>query len=199
MSISALEKLLMFTKMIVVQRGKIFYRVGDRPDGVYLIKEGAFELTAPAPISQHEEDNVNRYNIDPMAKFSLKKQTKIIQDKSRATIKYAILGKGDLFGLQECQYKPNNPKIPLRQHTVTCVQNDSKVIFINHAAFSDRVLSDINTEGDIKMDTIIKKHFYESRSYQQQHTIWDTKQHSQDGLSRPETQTESENRDKSPE
>ena len=51
MSISALEKLLMFTKMIVVQRGKIFYRVGDRPDGVYLIKEGAFELTAPAPIS----------------------------------------------------------------------------------------------------------------------------------------------------
>ena len=49
-----------------------------------------------------------------MAKFSLKKQTKIIQDKSRATIKYAILGKGDLFGLQECQYKTNNPKVPLR-------------------------------------------------------------------------------------
>ena len=99
MSMTALERLLLYTKMMVVQRGKVFYRVGDKPDGVYLIKEGAFELSAPAPINQHEDSNVNRYNIDPMAKFQLKKQTKVIQDKSRATIKYAILGKGDLFGL----------------------------------------------------------------------------------------------------
>ena len=70
---TALQRLLLFTKMMVVQRGKVFYKVGDKPDGVYLIKEGAFELSAPAPITQHEDNNVNRYNIDPMAKFQLKK------------------------------------------------------------------------------------------------------------------------------
>ena len=56
---TALERLLLFTKMMVVQRGKVFYKVGDKPDGVYLIKEGAFELSAPAPITQHEDNNVN--------------------------------------------------------------------------------------------------------------------------------------------
>ena len=57
MSMTALERLLLYTKMMVVQRGKVFYRVGDKPDGVYLIKEGAFELSAPAPINQHEDSN----------------------------------------------------------------------------------------------------------------------------------------------
>ena len=115
---------------------------------------------------QHADDNVNRYNIDPMAKFQLKRQAQVIKDKSLATIKYAILGKGEVFGLQECQYKPASPKYTMRQQTVTCVQNDSRVIFINHTAFAERVLSDVNTEKDIKFETILKQHFYDSRSYQ---------------------------------
>ena len=70
---TSLERLLLFMKLKVVQRGKVIYKVGQKPDGVYLIQDGAFELSAPAPLMQHADDNVNRYNIDPMAKFQLKK------------------------------------------------------------------------------------------------------------------------------
>ena len=44
----------------------------------------------------------------------------------------------------------------MRQQTVTCVENGSRVIFINHQAFADRVLSEVNTERDIKFETILK-------------------------------------------
>ena len=153
---TSLERLLLFAKLMVVQRGKVMYKVGEKPDGVYLIQDGAFELSAPAPLTQHAEDNVNRYNIDPMAKFQLRKQAQVIKDKSLATIKYAILGKGEVFGLHECQHKPTSPKYTMRQQTVTCVENGSRVIFINHQAFADRVLSEVNTERDIKFETILK-------------------------------------------
>ena len=66
---TSLERLLLFMELKVVQRGKVIYKVGGQPDGVYLVQDGAFELSAPAPLTRHENDNVNRYNIDPMAKF----------------------------------------------------------------------------------------------------------------------------------
>ena len=162
---TSLERLLLFMQLMVVQRGRVMYKVGEKPDGVYLVQDGAFELSAPAPLTQHANDNVNRYNIDPMAKFQLKRQTQVLKDKSLATIKYAILGRGEVFGLQECQYRASSPKYSMRQHTVTCVQNNSKAIFISHQAFADRVLSDVNTEKDIKFETVLKQHFYDSRSY----------------------------------
>ena len=40
MSMTALERLLLFTKMMVVQRGKVFYKVGDKPDSWDLITSG---------------------------------------------------------------------------------------------------------------------------------------------------------------
>lgn len=45
------------------------YRVGDKPDGVYLIKEGAFEVTRPTNINQMNSERLAKMNIDPIAKI----------------------------------------------------------------------------------------------------------------------------------
>ena len=53
--------------------------------------------------------------VDPMAKFQLRKQAKVIKDNSLQTVKLAILGTGELFGLEECQMKPSQSKPKARQ------------------------------------------------------------------------------------
>ena len=67
-----------------------------------------------------------------MAKFQLRKQAKVIKDNSLRTVKLAILGTGELFGLEECQMKPNLGKPKPRGYTVKCLENKSKVIFLSH-------------------------------------------------------------------
>lgn len=47
-----LETLLSNSKLISVNRGKAMYKVGDKPDGIYLIKEGSFEITRPSKINK---------------------------------------------------------------------------------------------------------------------------------------------------
>ena len=54
----------------------------------------------------HVEKLVEQMNVDPMAKFHLRKQAKVLKDSSRAQIKLAILGTGEVFGLEECQVRP---------------------------------------------------------------------------------------------
>jgi len=43
-----LEELLEHTKMLTINRGTVMYKFGDKPDGVYLIREGWFEVTRPS-------------------------------------------------------------------------------------------------------------------------------------------------------
>ena len=71
-------------------------------------------------------------NVDPMAKFQLKKQAKVIKDSSRMIVKLAILGSGEVFGLEECSIRPTSTRVKNRGYTVTCTENGSKAIFINH-------------------------------------------------------------------
>lgn len=67
-----------------------------------------------------------------MAKFQLRKQAKVIKDNSLQTVKLAILGTGELFGLEECQMKPSQSKPKPRQYTVKCLENKSKAVFLSH-------------------------------------------------------------------
>jgi hypothetical protein len=55
---------------------------------------------------------------------------------------------------------------------VTCVQHDSKVVFISHAALSEHVLPDQNSERDIKIESAIKELFHQSREDEHQKTVW---------------------------
>lgn len=163
MSQNQLESLLYHVKLINFERGRTVYKAGDKPDGVYLIQEGAFELTKPGQIHQKAEKIVEKMNVDPMAKFQLRKQAKVIKDGSRMTVKLAILGSGEMFGLEECSVKPTSYKIQDRQYSVTCQENGSKVIFISHEAFAEKVLYDPNVEKAIKFNCALKEFFHNSR------------------------------------
>lgn len=150
------------------------YHVGDKPDGVYLIKEGAFEVTRPTNINQMNSERLAKMNIDPIAKIQLKKQCHVQADSSMKTIKVSILGKGQVFGIEECQVRCDIKTnfVPPRTQTVTCVEHHSKVVFISHQSFSEIVLSDIIVEGDIRSESIIKEFFLKARVQEQQRTIW---------------------------
>jgi len=74
MTQTQLENLLYQVKLINFERGKVVFKNGEKPDGVYLIQEGAFELTRPGELRSHAEKLVNSLNVDPMAKFQLRKQ-----------------------------------------------------------------------------------------------------------------------------
>ena len=71
-------------------------------------------------------------SVDPMAKFQLRKQAKVIKDNSRVNVKLAILSNGESFGLEECTVKPTSSRLKNRGYGVTCCERGSKVIFINH-------------------------------------------------------------------
>lgn len=94
------------------------------------------------------------------------------KDNSRSTIKLAILGSGEIFGLEECSVKPSSMKVKNRSYTVTCCEHGSKAIFINHQAFADRVLYDPNVEKAIRFDCALKEFFHNSRELQYQQTVW---------------------------
>jgi len=128
-----LESLLQNVQMMTFNRGKTVFRAGDKADGVYLVQEGGFELNKPGHLRQHQDKIVDVLKVDPMAKFKLRKQAKVIQDSSRTQVRLAILGSGELFGLEECQVKANSLAMPLpRKYSVVCSENNSKVIFISH-------------------------------------------------------------------
>lgn len=155
-------------KLVNFERGTRVYKHGEKPDGVYLIQEGSFELTRPGQISAEAEKAVEKMNVDPMAKFQLRKQTKVIKDTSRATVKLAILGNGEIFGLEECCVKPTSDKLRNRTYSVTCCENKSKAIFINHQTFAEKVLMISGVEHAIKYDCALKEFFHNSRELQYQ-------------------------------
>lgn len=69
-----LKQLLTVSRLIKVNRGTVMFKGGDRPDGVYLIKEGAFEVTRPADINKQTALKIDQMNCDPIAKMQLKRQ-----------------------------------------------------------------------------------------------------------------------------
>ena len=171
MTQNQLETLLYHLKLMHFNRGQKIFSTGDKPDGVYLIQEGTFELTKPGKIFESQEKIVNAMKVDPMAKFKLRKQTKVVKDRSRRTVRLAILGTGELFGLEECQTKSSKTLRP-RGYTVNCLENNSKVIFMSHQIMSEKVLSDPRAEQQIKYDCALKEFFHNSRELQHQQTVW---------------------------
>lgn len=62
-----------------------------------------------------------------------------------------------------------------RKVSVTCVEHQSKVLFISYLDFSDHVLTDPQTGKEIKFESLIKQYFKEARDDETQRTIWDGK------------------------
>ncbi len=77
-----------------VNRGTVMYKVGDKPDGIYLIKEGSFEMSRPSLVAKQTTDRLQAMNIDPIAKLQLKRQLQVQADSSMQNVKVSILGKG---------------------------------------------------------------------------------------------------------
>ena len=69
MSQTQLENLLYHVKLISFDRGNVVFKKGDKPEGVFLIQEGSFELSRPGKLQSHAEKMVDGMNVDPMAKF----------------------------------------------------------------------------------------------------------------------------------
>jgi CRP-like cAMP-binding protein len=55
MSQYQIERMLIFFKPIECNRGKVLYKIGDKPEGVYFIQEGNFEVTLPSKINDKAE------------------------------------------------------------------------------------------------------------------------------------------------
>jgi len=68
-----LEQLLHHSELLNCNRGRIMYKMGQKAEGIYLIKEGSFEISKPANIGHLNKTNLQNANIDPIAKIQLKK------------------------------------------------------------------------------------------------------------------------------
>lgn len=53
MSQTQLENLLFHLKLVEYNRGQTIFSSGDKPDGVYLIQEGSFELSKPGNLVEN--------------------------------------------------------------------------------------------------------------------------------------------------
>lgn len=71
-------------------------------------------------------------------RLMLKKQTMLKQDPSINKIRVAILGVGEIFGIEECQKDEPGQRL----NTVICNQNDSVVFFMPLEDFKERVVGD---------------------------------------------------------
>ena len=139
-----------------------------------MIQEGSFELSKPGNMHDCHEKIVNAMKVDPMAKFQMRKQARVIKDNSRKTVRLAILGSGELFGLEECQQKPNwyGGRHKPRSYNVRCLENNSKIVFLSHQVLAEKVLYDPRLEQQVKYDCAVKEYFHNSRELQHQQTIW---------------------------
>ena len=174
MTQNQLESLLYHLKLMHFNRGQTIFSIGDKPEGIYLIQEGSFELSKPGNMHDCHEKIVDAMKVDPMAKFQMRKHARVIKDNSRKTVKLAILGSGELFGLEECQTNPSKMwfKSKTRSYTVKCLENNSKIVFLSHQALADKVLYDPRLEQQIRYDCAVKEYFHSSRELQHQQTIW---------------------------
>ena len=85
-----------------LNRGKVIFKEGDSADGVYLIVSGSFEISTKKNYTKSVEEEAEKLRIDPIASFKLKQQTHIQHDKGFNTMKIAVVGKGEIMGLEEC-------------------------------------------------------------------------------------------------
>jgi hypothetical protein len=90
-------------------------------------------------------------------KLKILKKTSVQQDRSLNSIKVAILEKGEVLGIQEYSPASETAEPVNRLHTVTCVQNNSTVLFLPHNHFVDFVLAEPSFEADVKFENILHK------------------------------------------
>ena len=69
------------------------------------------------------------------------------------TVSLALLERGELIGLEECETKSNPPP---RKHSVICKQSDSSVLFMSHEHFASRVLSSLDLGKDVMYENLLK-------------------------------------------
>ena len=101
--------------------------------------------------------------IDEGVKHQIIRKANVQQDRSLGVVNLAILEKGEVIGLEECQNKPSVSAPPPRKHTVVCKTHKSTVLFLSHQHLSDRVLSDAQTERDVIFENIIHNMFFKTR------------------------------------
>lgn len=51
----------------------MIYKIGDKPDGIYLVQSGAFEVSMPAGLDRLAEKESRNFIMDAGAKFRLLK------------------------------------------------------------------------------------------------------------------------------
>jgi len=73
LSVHQLEKLLYYLTPIDCMRGKVIYKIGDKPDGIFLVQSGAFEVSMPAGLDRIAEKESGNFIMDAGAKFRLLK------------------------------------------------------------------------------------------------------------------------------
>ena len=141
-----LERVIPRIEQKTINRGALMFKEGDDADGVYFIANGSFEVSHKQNHIKEMEKDIEDKRIDPIAKVQLKKKTLVQHDKKLDSVKVAILGSGECFGLEECQLRCNRlmpgEELTPRKTSVNCVEHNSKVLFISYIDFSDHVLTD---------------------------------------------------------
>ena len=113
--------------------------------------------------------------LDAGVKHLILKKAHVQQDRSLATVSLAVLEKGEVLGLEECQNRPTAAPAPPRKHTVTCKANNSTVLFLSHQNFAERVLSNAQSERDIVFENMLHRLFFKTRQLQCERTLWNAK------------------------
>eukprot|EP00347_Sterkiella_histriomuscorum_P000677 403374923 len=156
-----LQRLTYYFQEQKCNRSQLIYKCGMKNDGVYFIKSGEFELIREINIEQQLETFIQKARQTDMTmgqRLQLKKQTKMKRDQSINKIRVAILGMGEVFGIEESQDEK-------RMNTVICNQNDSVVYFMPIEDFKERVIGD-RVLQDIEVENKLKQIFYKFRKAQ---------------------------------
>lgn len=77
-----LERLLVFLRPIDCNRGKVLYKIGDKPKGIYLIQDGSFEVSVPANMVTIAESEAEGFSADAGTRYKLLKSVGQQQDRS---------------------------------------------------------------------------------------------------------------------
>ncbi|CDW73238.1 cyclic nucleotide-binding domain containing protein [Stylonychia lemnae] len=158
------QRLTYYLKEVKFNRGHVVYKIGQKVDGIYFIKEGEFELIREINVHKQMESYIAKARQTDMTmgqKLVLKKQTKLKQDPSVNKIRVAILGKGEIFGIEETQVELGDARL----NTVICYKNDSLAYYMSLQDFKERVVGD-KVLQDIEVENSLKKLFYKFRKAQ---------------------------------
>ena len=183
-----MERLIPLFQTVTLSFGNSLYRKGDSSKGVYIVLAGELELTAPTQVTKTIHEASQNYEVG--VKHIVRKNINTLQDKSAKNSPIALLTRGAVIGLEECNTKSAPP--PARHHTLKSRTNDTKLLFLPYETFVARVLNNQHVEPSVRKESMVHAEFNSARRAQQERVYLSPQKNLQPQLEHVRTQVQNE-------